>query len=1387
MLLSLRRLLFILMYLAMSDAQIGNAQSSQNDLDPEQSAKDSEFFESRIRPVLIANCYKCHNSSGKSESGLAVDSRDAFRKGGDRGLTIVPGDPAGSPLIGILKHEVAGLVMPKDGAKLSDEVIADFETWIVNGAVDPRDTPPTREELLGATSWEAIREQRREWWSFQPIQEHQSDSPENNGWSSHLVDRFIMDRLAEHHLVPAARADNSTLIRRLFFTVIGLPPTLEELTEWEKKLAGNGEDGSRKSGESQKGLNDVACAELIDHLLQRQEFGERWARHWMDWLRYADSHGSEGDPALVGAWHYRDYLIRALNDDVSYDQMVREHIAGDLLPSPRENEALGLNESAIATAHWRMVFHGFAPTDALEERVRFTDDEINTFSKAFLGLTVACARCHDHKFDPISQKDYYALSGILSSCRPGRAAVDLPARLNRNTHALEAAKAAVRTAVAKSWLAYGPEFKRRLLEDQSIWTNADQPHWLLYDWRELQTSDSARADFPKWWQDKVDVWQRARKALAEFRQQSATARWDMSLNEDRRQWSQIGNGLTSQQHIAGQFQLETDGTRIVARIFPASIVSGLVSTRDAARLESRDVLLTEGQTMWLQIAGSGGAKARYVVQNYPRDGTVYPVVKLGSDWVWQKFDVGYWEGDSVHIELANALDNPLLVEPSDRSWFAIRYAVLQSSELSGPPAEAHEHVNTVYELANQKPPTTSEQLADTFARAFETAVRNWQDESMTDDQSLLLQALLSQNLLPNSTDQLPELAPLLDAWRTLETERIVPTRVPGLQESTPSDRPLYVRGDHRQPAEIVPRRFLEVIDETPYDVKDSGRLKLSDDVLRPDNPLTRRVIVNRLWHHLFGRGLVGTPDNLGRLGQEPTHPALLDSLALRFSEDGWSMKKAIRLMLTSRTWQQASQPSAEAVQHDPDNSWWSHAMARRLDGEAIRDSLLATSGMLEPQRFGPPVRGNSSRRSVYVEVRRNDLDPFLRAFDFPEPFSATGRRDVTNVPAQALILMNDPAIASRASRLADRIVGDSALRDDQQRVTTLYRLVLSRSPSTDEIAEALRFVADTRDGRNLVLAQSAMLRVTIDAQRRTISEIKDPVRKRLFDALTRQSPDNSVIASGLKPLAAWKFDVDANDLVGSTHLDLKGGAMIRDGALLLDGGQAYAASEPLRAELREKTLSSWVQLDNLDQRAGGVMSVQSLDGSVFDSIVFAERDPQQWLAGSDGFARTQPFNGLQEAEAVSQPVHLAIVYHANGETVGFRNGHEYGSRYVSRGMHPFPAGSAMVSFGIRHLPVGQGKMLSGRILEAQLFDRALASDEVAALASGAASFVSDEDVMAQLTEAQKRSITEAEGGILAADAQLKALGPVPDDATDRIVWTDLVRAVVGFKEFIYLR
>ncbi len=1087
-----------------------------------------EFFESRIQPVLVEHCYECHNSTDTAEGELAVDWNEPLVAGGDSGPGVVPGEPEKSLLLQAIRHEIEGLEMPSGGPKLDEKTISDFEHWIDTGALDPRNRRPSADELAADKSWDSVLQRRRQWWSFQPI-ENPEPPPIEDPWASHPIDRFVLKELRDAGLEPSDPAEPATLVRRLYFNLIGLPPTVEEAARWTERLE-NASSADR----------DAVVAELVDTLLANPRFGERWARHWLDWIRYAESHGSEGDPEIAQAWRYRDYLVRALNADVPVDQLLREHVAGDLLDSPRINESLGINESVIGPAHWRMVFHGFAPTDALDEKVRFVDDQINAFSKAFLGLTVSCARCHDHKFDAISQQDYYALFGVLGSCRPGRTVIDLPDRLNRNRKELESLKPQVRKALAEDWLHSTDDLEDRIAAEQGLWQEAEQAEAVLHPLHAIgqQTNDGASFD---------EQWQRLRE---QFEQQRARAeawqasdsneasrsgwqRWNLADTEDHADWFRTGGGLHDQPDAAGEFAVAANGDDALTGIYPAGVYTHSWSAKQAARLTSADVPVGEDQELWLRVIGDEGASARYVVHDYPRRGTVYPVTALENDWRWQRYDLDYWSGDEIHVELSTAADAPLLVGEQARSWFGIRQAVLKPKGAPSP-KDFHEHLAPVFAAGDEHPPASWNELAAVYVDAVRAAIDAWKHDRASDAQALLLDASLREGLLPNQLQSLPSAQPLILAYRKLESAIPVPTRVPGLEETVGQDQPLFDRGDHRQPGEEVPRRFLEAIDATPYQTALSGRRELAEDLLREDNPLTRRVLVNRLWHHLFGRGIVSTPDNFGRLGDQPSHPKLLDWLARRFEEERWSLQKMIRLIVTSRTWQLSSQPTPQAGELDPDNRLHSHANLRRLEAEAIRDALLTVSGRIEHQLGGAPVNGNSPRRSIYVQVHRNSLNPFLRTFDFPEPFSAVGRRDVTNVPAQSLTMLNDPQITAYAESWARRVGEDRSLTDDEQRITEMFQAAFSRPPSKTEVARARDYLDTTRKQAEEDRRRLAGLQQQIADRRQQNDALKAPVRERLLEAQSRPGP---VVTDGLpQPIAAWTFSQSVDETLPWSEL-----------------------------------------------------------------------------------------------------------------------------------------------------------------------------------------------------------------------------------------------------------
>jgi len=1203
-----------------------------------------EFFESKIRPILAQECYECHSTATKKKGSLLLDSRAGWQAGGESGDVIKLADPSGSLLVQTIKHEHEDLKMPKNGAKLDDKVIADFEQWIRDGAADPRDTPPSKEEIAKETSWPAILNRRKEWWSFQPI----SKQPANKS-----IDDYIDAELAKQGIPAAPPADAQTLARRTSFILTGLPP----------------------SGEKS-----------VDELLASPAFGEKWARHFMDWVRYAESYGSEGDAVIPYAYQYRDYLIRAFNDDVPYPQMIKEAIAGDLLPHPRLKN--GLNESAIGIAQLRMVLHGFSPVDSLDEMVTFTDNQIDTVTKAFQALTVSCARCHNHKFDAISQADFYALYGIFTSTHPAVIDVNAPGTGKAERAALAKLKQQIKATLITDWL------KTTLKSDATEKSVASPDGLKNFDW---------------------------------------TAQGIAKTNP-------------------GEFAITDSGLRI----YPGGYFSDLVSSKDRAVLFSTR-FENPGGNLWFRLAGNSGSRARYVVENYPRTGTIHKAVDLKDDkdeqLRWRALDLDFWKGDEIFLQANTAADMP--AEFKDvRSWFGITDAFITADKT--PPEPPKPSTAPAYQL-----------------------ITAWQKNTLTNAQAEALNEFVQTHKLPTKS-----VAGLLQQYRDLEATLPSPTRVPGVIEADAKDAVLFVRGDHKQAAEIVPRRFLDALDPTPFNTKGSGRLELAEHMAdMKTNPLTARVIVNRLWHHLFGRGIVATTDNFGKLGELPTHPELLDFLAQRFIDSGGSIKAMLKLMVTSKAFQRSAQASDIAAQNDPGNKLLSHWSIRRLEAEAIRDSILTLTGKLEPELYGESVASGSTRRSIYVKVIRNALDPFLTTFDAPVPFITRGKRDVTNVPAQSLTLLNDVNVIRWSREWATSVVNDGKNRANDLRVKQMFRQAFARDATNDEVQQSLSYLAASQQASTEQARQLAAQEEKITALNRQISDILAPARTMLQNE--RKLPSAPINTP--EPLAEWTFDKNASDTHGKLDLELVGAARIENGTLILDG-KSMAKSGSLPKKLKAKTLEAWVMLDNLKQQGGGVLTVQGKDGGIFDSIVFGEKQAGHWVAGSDHFNRSELFEGPAETDAATRPVHVAVVYQPDGTITGYRDGKPYGRTYRKAPAAVFEPEASQILLGCRHGAPTGNKGLTGRIFRARLYDRALTAEELARTARIESSTLTEANILAVLSPEQRQQIEQLNTQRDQQSQRLEALrNTSPADDPTLQAWTSLAQSLINLKEFIYLQ
>ncbi len=815
----------------------------------------------------------------------------------------------------------------------------------------------------------------------------------------------------------------------------------------------------------------------------------------MDLVRYSESHGSEGDPDTPEAWRYRDYLIRAFNADVPYDQLIREHLAGDLLPHPRINVAEHYNESVIGTANLRMVEHAFQPVEPWEDRVKWTDNQIDVLSKAFEGLTVSCARCHDHKFDAISQRDYYALFGVIKGARPTQRAIDDPAYLNKNREELASVKAEIKAKLADAWLAAARSFGEKLLNDKlsesdaKLWSSSSP----LHPWALLR--DRKGVQFASAWNSLADYWRLEMASRRAFNKKHFQPKWDLSRREDRQAWLGHGVGLPSAPSAPGEFFVPPDGGRAVNGVYPAGVYTNLLSAKHNGVLQSPRFTIDTDYISFRSLGG-GFSNVRLIVENYPVPrGGIYQLRHRPKhdEPEWTTWKTDYWKGFTAYIEYATREDlTNEFPDPEDaaerprprpedeaRSWFGAGQVVFHDDDKT--PREFIEPVATV--LANPAPASPAD-LAALYMRLLSLAVEAWRDNSLTDEQAAYLDFFVRRGLLPVGLDSLPDVEPLVANYRKLEDEVPVPRRAPAVLEEGPPPQELLIRGDYKNPGDPVPRRFLTALGGANYGDAGQARLRLAADITDPQNPLTARVAVNRLWARMFGRGLVGTVDNFGKLGDKPSDPELLDWLAARFVADGWSIKKTLRMLANSRAYRMASVSSEQVREADPENILLSHMPVRRLEAEEIRDAVLAVSGGLDSDMYGPSIpvyyahaAGKSvgdrekgpldgaGRRSVYLEVRRNLSNPFLEIFDVPKPSSTRGSRDATNVPAQSLTMLNSPFIIGQAKAWAAHLLAEDS--SPEQRVERMFVAALSRPPTADERDRSLTFLADAAAERGV--------------------------------------------------------------------------------------------------------------------------------------------------------------------------------------------------------------------------------------------------------------------------------------------------------------------------------
>jgi Protein of unknown function (DUF1553)/Protein of unknown function (DUF1549)/Planctomycete cytochrome C len=885
-----------------------------------------EFFESRVRPILAERCLKCHGPA-KQSNGLRLDSREAVLKGGDSGPAVVPARPDDSLLIKAVSHSSEDLKMPPTG-KLPDPALAALRQWVTLGLpwAPDRAQAPTPGQTTAAVS--------STHWAFQPVRRVSPPVVKDRAWVGTRIDVFILAKLEAAGITPSAPADKRTLIRRATIDLLGIPPTADEIAAFVADQAPD------------------AYARLVDRLLASPHYGERWGRHWLDVARYADTKGYvfTEDRRYPFAYTYRDYVIAAFNHDVGYDKFIVEQLAADQLA--RSDDPRALAAMGFLTVGRRF----------LQDQNEIIDDRIDTVCRGFLGLTVTCARCHDHKFDPIPSEDYYSLYGVFAS-------------------SVEPAELPIVYRPGGSQVA--ADFDRKL-----GLANRKRDDYLAARRDEFLTDVKAR--FAQYL-----------KAASDLNFERRSGRLDERALADKLNSRRLRAVISLWKH------------HLDAPAPPSDPVLG--PWRAFSALPANEFAAKAGDVHGKLTVSKGAAPA------------------------------------SVHPLVAKAV---LASPPKTMAEVVARYVEL-FAELD---AKCHDH-------AAKSPAKTA--LPEPEWESLRQAIFGSGGPLAVSVEGMKMLLDQSQRGRLNEFDG--EIARINGTHPGAPARAMVLVDAPKLV-----DPHVFVRGNPGRPGAAVPRRFLKLLsgaERAPF-AKGSGRLDLARAIADANNPLTARVLVNRAWQWHFGKALVTTPSDFGVRSDLPSHPELLDDLALEFMASGWSLKTLHRRIMLSSTYQQSSLPRPAALERDPENRLVWRFNRQRLDFEAMRDSLLAVSGALDRKIGGPPVVGtepaSATSRTIYGFIDRQNLDGVYRAFDFAVPDATSPRRFVTTVPQQALFLMNSPFLHQQAKRLAAMIAPDireasptpasAAASDPADQVRGLYRRVLGRLPEPDELDLAVAFV-----------------------------------------------------------------------------------------------------------------------------------------------------------------------------------------------------------------------------------------------------------------------------------------------------------------------------------------
>ena len=892
--------------------------------------KQLEFFEKNIRPVLATQCYSCHSAAeGKDKGGLTLDTRDALRKGGDSGEVIIPGDPKNSLLIKAMKWDpTEGLEMPPK-TKLDEATLADFEAWVAMGAPDPREG---KAASIKKVFW--TQEQVDNHWAYQPIAKPVPPTVKGD-WARTPVDRFIRAKHETAGLQPAKPADKRTLIRRAYYDLIGLPPTMAEVEAFEKDTAPN------------------AFNKVINQLLERPEYGERWGRYWLDIARYADTSGdrtggNRRNPIYPYAWTYRDYVIRAFNEDKPFNDFIIEQIAADQVDINDQRDLAALGYLTVGKRF---------DNDVNE----IIDDRIDVVGKGFMGLTLACARCHDHKFDPIPTADYYSLHGVFASSRDATSLIE---EVQESDPQYVAYTTARQNAIDGS-REYGLREYNKMLT------------------RFTKESGKYLFETQRFIDGKTKAKQAPTAATAAGLNGTAFQSWVTALQNAKRRPNRVFGPW----------------------FFFAKLPNAQIAARTPAQWERLKTQKTVNPILAKALAEAQPKSLREIAG-------VYQEVFLNIE---KRMDGQY---PTAHIVTAFNMG------------FRFRTAA-DAAKIKGMP----------------KP------LAEPAAEEIRRVAFGYRSALGMDPRSF--------NRLGGNRVRNRQVAMFYRTTGLDLTHPGSPAKAMALEDiRVPRDSRIFIRGERTNLGDRVPRQFLELIegeDREPFN-EGSGRLELAQSIASKDNPLTARVMVNRVWQWHFGEGIVRTPSDFGLRSDTPSHPDLLDWLARRFMAEGWSIKQLHRLIMNSAVYQQSATNDPAYGKIDPNNALLYKWNLRRLDFESMRDTLLVLGNNLDPAQGGRPVRQvETPRRTVYGYVDRAALPDMYQVFDFANPDMSTAERVETIVPQQALFLMNSQSVLQQARRLAARSEVAQA-EQVEDKVQALYELVFQRAPTPKELQSAAAFV-----------------------------------------------------------------------------------------------------------------------------------------------------------------------------------------------------------------------------------------------------------------------------------------------------------------------------------------